>query len=139
MSCSPDGMLRNVVCSAMGPSLLATVHHMTDVLAVHKCATLPEQQNKDFGTTARQIRHTLKVALTTSVLNSKILPVVPSQKSSHLQNLLVNNTWHTLKTLKTSCCYSKECFLYYEFLVIHSLYSAKVLSKIINSYINIIS
>jgi len=74
----------------MGPFLLAMVHHMTDVLAAHKCATLPAQQNEDFDTAAHKISHTLKAALTISVLN--ILPVVPSQKISHLQNLLINST-----------------------------------------------
>jgi hypothetical protein len=71
MSCSPDGMLQSAVCSAMGPSLLAMVHHTTDVLAVHKCATLPTQQNEGFDITAHEISHTLKAALTISVLNPK--------------------------------------------------------------------
>jgi hypothetical protein len=55
----------------MGPFLLATVHHMTDVLAAHKCATLPAQQNEDFVTTAHEISHKLQAALTISVLNLK--------------------------------------------------------------------
>lgn len=55
----------------MGPSLLATVHHMTDALAAHKCATLPAQQNEGFDITAHKISHTLKAALTISVLNLK--------------------------------------------------------------------
>lgn len=55
----------------MGPSLLATVHHTTDVLAAHKCATLPAQQNEGFDITAHEIGHTLKAALTISVLNLK--------------------------------------------------------------------
>lgn len=55
----------------MGPSLLATVHRTTDVLAAHKCATLPAQQNKDSETTAHKNSHTLKAALTISVLNLK--------------------------------------------------------------------
>jgi len=55
MSCSPDGTLQSVVYIAMGPSLLATVHHMTDVLAAHKCATLPAQQNEDFDVAAHRL------------------------------------------------------------------------------------
>jgi len=71
MSCSPDGTLQSAACSAMGPSLLATVHHMTDVLAAHKCATLPAQQNEDFDVAAHKISHTLKAALKISALNLK--------------------------------------------------------------------
>jgi len=92
MSCSPDGTLQSVVCSAMGPSLLAMVHHTTDVLAAHKCATLPAQQKEGFDITPHKISHTLKAALTISALNLKYLPAVPSQKISHLQNILVNST-----------------------------------------------
>jgi len=47
------------------------VHHTTDVLAARKCATLPAQQNEGFDITAHKISHTLKAALTISVLNLK--------------------------------------------------------------------
>jgi len=47
------------------------VHHTTDVLAARKYATLPAQQNEGFDITAHKISHTLKAALTISVLNLK--------------------------------------------------------------------
>ena len=71
MSYSPDGMLQNAACSAVGPSLLATVHHRTGVLAAHKCAALPAQQNSDLGSRAHEVSCELNDALTISVPSVK--------------------------------------------------------------------
>jgi hypothetical protein len=73
--------LQSAVCSATGPSLLATVHHTTDVLAAHKCAILPAQQNESFHITTHKISHTLKAASTISVLNLKYFPCGAQSKN----------------------------------------------------------
>jgi hypothetical protein len=61
MSCSPDGMLQNGVCSAVEPSLLAMVHHMTDVSAAHKCAALPVQENMEFDNAPHAVKLSVKI------------------------------------------------------------------------------
>jgi hypothetical protein len=54
-------MLQSGVYSAMGPSLLAMVHHMTDVLAAHQCAALPVQQNIDSHNTEHAVKLCVKI------------------------------------------------------------------------------
>lgn len=54
-------MLQSGACSAVGPSLLAMVHHMTDVLAAHQCAVLPVQQNMEYDNTAHAVKLCVKI------------------------------------------------------------------------------